>query len=373
MELIMEKEVVFSSGLTEKDDDQTPWASLAGGLPRHYGPELSLDRLGLITEADLGPKQSASVPHANNQQNAGRFLRTRRGDIRLPAFFPVTTFDYVKYPVDRLLQPYFKRLVDGVMVSYYYAKNLSKLFELPTFVDSGGFVTLFKETQIMDREEYALFKTGAGDELHPREILERQCEIADIAVTLDCLITPNMPLEECMRRQDITLRNALYAWRLWKEKEGESPLLFAAIQAWDADSATGLTEKLAPYDFHGFALGGMVPRISQPEQILEIVDSIRKVDHHRPLHVFGIGKPQLVRMLFDHDVDSVDSSTFIRQGVMAQSVDPATGLYKSQLAEQDHNGEEKDLATPGEIGSMHRVLKNLKQTLEYLGLHGQQA
>ena len=40
--------------------------------------------------------------------------------------------------------------------------------------------------------------------------------------------------------------------------------------------------------------------------------TLRSVDAERPLHVFGIGLPDLVKELFARGVDSVDSSNYVR-------------------------------------------------------------
>lgn len=303
-----------------------------------------------------------------------RTLRTPRGDIRLPAFLPVTTFDFVKFPLDHLLQPYFKRFVDGIMVSFHYARHMKRRFELPTFVDSGGFASLFQGTSIVDYGEFAAIETPAGDILHPREIFSRQKEVADIAVSLDCLIPAKASLDECRRRQCFTIKNALYALKLWMECENPRPLLLAALQAWDADSARSIVEYLAPHPFHGYALGGMVPRASQPQEIVDIVKAIRDVDPIRPLHVFGIGTPRTVRLLFENGVDSVDSSSYIRHGVSGQKLDPETGTYRlcrSPRQEGSTSGKSSNLlASAGEIATMNPVLHNLRDTLSYLGLYG---
>jgi tRNA-guanine family transglycosylase len=56
----------------------------------------------------------------------------------------------------------------------------------------------------------------------------------------------------------------------------------------------------------------MVPRMRRPGEIIEIVRAIRAVESTRPLHVFGIGSPRLIKDLFSEGVDSVDSSSYVR-------------------------------------------------------------
>jgi len=357
-----------------------PWiSSLAGKLPRWYAPESPSGVLGLIT-SKVGDEQesgtNAEMSTARSERQC-RILRTNRGDICLPAFLPVTTFDYRKFPLDALLQPYFKRYVDAVMVSYHYGRAMKTRFQLPTFLDSGGFVSLFEGTRILDRGDHVILETPTGDTLHPQEILERQFEVADLAVSLDILIPPRTPLAECRTRQAYTLKNARYALRLWSERTEPRPLLFAALQAWDAESARTIMEQLAVYPFHGFALGGMVPRASKPQEIVDIVKAIRSVDGERPLHLFGLGTPAMVKILFEHGVDSVDSSSFIRHGISGARLDYETGTYRSSESflqgENPRSADSNPLATVGEIGNMTRVLANLGDSLRYLDLHARES
>jgi len=149
-------------------------------------------------------------------------------------------------------------------------------------------------------------------------------EKADIGATVDFIILPGMEKNEAKHRQDVTIRNALWAV---KQTRREGFRIYASIQAWDAKSARRIMKKLAPYPFAGFALGGMVPRVRDPEKIIEIVRAIRKVETKRPLHVFGIGKPELVRHLFTEGVDSVDSSSYLKYAAEKKWLDPVAACY----------------------------------------------
>ncbi len=55
-----------------------------------------------------------------------------------------------------------------------------------------------------------------------------------------------------------------------------------------------------------------MPRAHDPALVLEIVESVRSELPALPLHVFGLGKPNLVDMLFKAGVDSVDSSSYVK-------------------------------------------------------------
>ena len=371
--------LICSKDPVEGGANLKPWSSLSGKLPRWYAQSSPDGGYGLLVGNECFWKTfdlnaETCRPEFEKTQ---RILRTKRGDIRLPAFLPVTTFDHRKFPLDSLLQPYFKRYVDAVMVSYHYARTMKTRLELPTFIDSGGFVSLFEGTRILDRGDYVVIETPTGDTLHPQAILERQFEFADIAVSLDILIPPRAPLAECQARQDYTVKNALYALHLWREKAEPRPLLFAGLQAWDAESARAIMDQLTPHPFHGFAVGGMVPRASKPQEIIDIVKAIRSVDAERPLHIFGLGTPAIVKILFQHGVDSVDSNNFIRHGISGASLDYETGTYRSSESflqgENLRSIDSNPLATVGEIGNMSRVLANLGDSLRYLDLHARES
>lgn len=51
-------------------------------------------------------------------------LKTPHGDITFPAFMPVTTFGD-KYPLDRMVRPYLRRVSQCLMVSYHYAQEVN--------------------------------------------------------------------------------------------------------------------------------------------------------------------------------------------------------------------------------------------------------
>ena len=239
-----------------------------------------------------------------------RQLDTQHGTITFPTFMPVTTFGG-KYPLDDLVRPYLRRFANCVMVSYHYAKQMKpdERPPLPLFVDSGGFASLFTGSKIVANAEYVSIQTKGEEVISPAEVLAFQEAHADIGATLDFIIAPSMEEEEALQRQDWTIRNAKWAIA---NKKNDDLRLYASLQAWDAESAERIMEELRDLPFDGFALGGMVPRSRNPELIIEIVRTLRKIESKRPIHVFGIGNPKLISMLKEAGADSTDSSSFLR-------------------------------------------------------------
>lgn len=242
---------------------------------------------------------------------------TRLGSIPLPAYIPVTTFGS-KYPLDNLIRPYLPRLAKSIMVAYHYAKQIqsrtvSKL-NLPLMVDSGGFACLLPGTEI--QEEFGLGKIvmpnaegSAPEEVTPLGVLELQESVAEIAFTLDFPCPPNLDRVEAERRQALTIANA--KWAIRNRRRRDMPL-FACVQAWDAESAQVCIRAYRELPFEGIAIGGLVPRARDIQSVIAIVDAVVAEADGRPVHAFGMGKPGLVRRLFEHGVTSVDSSAYVK-------------------------------------------------------------
>jgi tRNA-guanine family transglycosylase len=198
------------------------------------------------------------------------------------------------------------------MVSYPYALELTGDYSLPLLVDSGGFASLFKGSSIVTAGGLGVLEIVRGDgieRVHPRDVLDLQERVADIAFTLDFPIPPGTEPKEARLRQDLTIGNALWAL---DNRRRRDLLMFACLQGWDAESVRTAAQACAPSPFDGFAIGGLVPRARDHEMVLSMVEAVRDEIADRPLHVFGIGSPDLVEKLFERGVDSVDSSSYLK-------------------------------------------------------------
>ena len=240
-----------------------------------------------------------------------RSLATPSGRIEFPAYIPVTTFGD-RYPLDRLIQPYLPRLAKAVMVSHHYAKQMKQRPRLPLLIDSGGFAAIFEGSVIHEEGGLGVLETNLNDQrelLSPLQVLEFQEEHADVAFTLDFPIPPGTEAYEAHRRQRLSIDNAIWAIENRRRKD---MCLFACIQAWDGPSAAKCTAELVKKSFDGFAIGGLVPRARNMHLIEEIVAAVLGEIDGRPLHVFGLGKPETTQTLFTMGVDSVDSSSYVK-------------------------------------------------------------
>jgi tRNA-guanine family transglycosylase len=97
----------------------------------------------------------------------------------------------------------------------------------------------------------------------------------------------------------------------WLRRRRDLPL-YVCVQAWDRESARECAKAYAGAGFDGIAIGGLVPRARDTKLVQEIVETVREECNELPLHVFGLGKPEMVKSLYDLGVDSVDSSSYIK-------------------------------------------------------------
>jgi tRNA-guanine family transglycosylase len=238
-------------------------------------------------------------------------IQTARGPIYTPTFFPVTTFGD-KYPLDKLVRPYLKRLSQCIMVSYHYAKMMKERPAMPMFIDSGGFASMFEGSEIIEYKDCASIRTKDGEEIHPLQVLEYQEQHADLAATLDFIIPPGMDQVEARRRQRLTIKNALYAL---KHKRSKSLFLYASLQCWDQKSARECAREYAKAGFDGIAIGGLIPRVRNEDYVKKIVCAVREETPEFAIHVFGIGKLEMIESLWSIGVDSTDSSSYVRDAV----------------------------------------------------------
>jgi helicase len=238
-------------------------------------------------------------------------IQTAHGPVRLPAYLPVTTFGQ-KYPLDDLVRPYLPRIAQAAMVSFHYAKQMKERPNLPLFIDSGGFASLFENATVQKVGNLGVLQTTTGgtlETLHPRDVLEFQERHADVGFTLDFPIPPSMGKREAQRRLKLTIANARWAIENRRRKD---MLLFLCVQGWDTTSYTRCAQAYVDLKADGIAIGGLVPRVSNFATVLEIVKEVRNTLPDRPVHVFGLGKPGIVDALYRHGVQSVDSSSYVK-------------------------------------------------------------
>ena len=250
-----------------------------------------------------------------------KILKTRKGTLTFPCYIPVTTFGD-KYPLDNLIRPYLPRLAQAVMVSHFYARQMKEdetAIRIPMLVDSGGFVSLFADAKVRETGGLGVIELERDGQLqvtNPQDVLEFQEKVADIAFTLDFPIPPGTETNEASSRLKLTVANAL--WAIKNRRRRDMPL-YACVQGFDAASARECVQAYKGARFDGLAIGGLVPRSGDRKLVQEIVEAVRNEDDSIPLHVFGLGSPDMVELLYSMGVDSVDSSSYVRLAAEGRS------------------------------------------------------
>lgn len=241
-------------------------------------------------------------------------------------FVPVTTFllDESRFKLDPFIRPFLFRFSPIALVSFLYAESL-KRSDISLFLDSGGFAGALDGARFQEYDDRIELVLGDETTIRPDDILnlaETTPQIKIVA-SLDCFIPPELELEEAQRRLNWGLRNV----RFMIERRQRSDLqIFGSLQAWNYQSAEAGAIALREMGVNGIALGGMVPRVKRPE-FWEIVQGAIAGAGELPVHVFGMGAPDVVERLFKLGVWSVDSAGYIRQSASARYWHPGDRTY----------------------------------------------
>lgn len=240
-------------------------------------------------------------------------MNTRRGQIRLPAYIPVTTFGD-RYPLDDLVRPYLPRLADGVMVSYHYACQMdeSERLDLPLLLDSGGYALIRLDAKVTEKRglgQLVISRDEGPETIHPREVIDLQERIADVGFTLDFPIPPDVSKREAKKRRTLSVENA--RWALQNRRRHDL-LLFASIQGWSPATYRASAEALSNEEFDGYGIGGLLAGGRSTGFARQVTEAVRDEIDDRALHVFGVGTPEVAEMLFEAGATSVDSSSYVQ-------------------------------------------------------------
>ena len=200
---------------------------------------------------------------------------------------------------------------------------------MPLFIDSGGFAGLFEGSEILDKRDHARIRIKDGEEIDPLDVLHFQIKNADIGATLDFIIPPGLDEAECRRRQELTIKNALYAQ---VHNIVGNLVLFASLQCWDEASARRCARIYAEAGFEGIAIGGMVPRSRDREYIKNTVRVVREEAPDCAIHVFGCGNVELIPELVEVGADSFDSSSYARNADNIRKITGSAGIHSNLFA-----------------------------------------
>lgn len=160
----------------------------------------------------------------------------------------------------------------------------------------------------------------------PEEVLERQLSIfgKDIPSKLLTLCSPDIPLipykiskTEALERIKLTIRNAEQYFNLIeKQKLNDNYNFMGVIQAFDPETAYYSSLRLAEIGYETFGIGSLIPLAARGDKqlIFRIIEAVIEAIGNK-VHIFGITAPGIIPKLKKLKVESLDSSTPMREAI----------------------------------------------------------
>jgi tRNA-guanine family transglycosylase len=285
------------------------------------------------------------ITHQNGEARCGE-IRVNGKKLETPFLYPVLAFFcggdwsskfgggvYRQIKEKFLMKKEFQKYFQGVMTSIaqlndfpiskekldgiYTSKTIHKWFNFNgiLFVDSGGFKLLTNDG--INGQDFKITS--------PQDVLHYQIKFgADILVSLDYPISPNLKESEVKKRVRKSIENAIFLL----ENKPPSTLAYIAVHGYSKENLKKYIEKILSglekenislKRIDGIAIGSLVPLRGNIFKILEIVRGCKEVLREfsldsLPLHVFGISST-LLPLLIMLGVDTFDSSTYLYAAV----------------------------------------------------------
>lgn len=252
-------------------------------------------------------------------------------------FIPVTTFGG-RFPIDDLVRPHLPALVDTVMVSHQSALQLPPgKPPVKLMIDSGGFASRHESTRLHPRVDHASM-TVKGETLTPQAVLALQEQHASTGFTLDFMVLPEQDWQEQKRRYHYTILNALWAI---KNRQKKNMRLYASLQTLCPETAKEAVRIYRDARFDGVGVGALVPKARDLRAVQRVLETVLEESGPMHVHAFGLGTPELIRLMQDLGVHSSDSSSYVQwaaygwnwQGRVQQG--PMTQQSRATLAIQN--------------------------------------
>ena len=198
---------------------------------------------------------------------------------------------------------------DGVLISRA-AVNVNKLARIVTAGGIRQFLRVPDELTVLGDcgafgyidQEVPTYETS--------EIIDYYTHIGvDLGVSIDHLIITSEPAEQ-RRRYDLTIANA-EAFLLEYQARGLAWEPVGAVQGWDASSYAAAARAYVAMGYRYLALGTLVRRGDR--ELMAIITAVRDVCPDIRLHLFGVGRLQLVPAFARMGVTSMDSASHLRR------------------------------------------------------------
>jgi len=189
-------------------------------------------------------------------------------------------------------------------------------FDGPLFVDSGGFKFLHNDG--FDGADFHL-------EIDQKTALDIQRQLgADVIINLDRPIAPDDSYEERMEKARQTGENIAEFLRLSQDYQAARYLSvhgynYAMIDSFLSEVFDIIGPEISRRAFDGIALGGLVPKKDNKQELITAVSECRQVLDDRgfgdlPFHVLGISN-SAIPLLIALGVDTFDSMAYLHAAV----------------------------------------------------------
>lgn len=240
---------------------------------------------------------------------AGRIgiLRTRSGDLRTPAFFPVVDPQKQLVALKELEELGFRSIITNAYLLWKrYGKEVAEK-GIHRFLGFEGVV-------MTDSGAYQILRYGNVD-IDNRTVVEFQCLIgSDIGVILDVPTSYDVSFGDAKRSVEITLSRAREVQELvtsCSETLWVLPIQGGVYTDLVRFSATEAA-KLTGYSMYGIGSPVTVMEGYMFDKLVEMIVAAKSVlPPDAPVHLFGAGHPAIIPFIVALGVDTFDSASYM--------------------------------------------------------------
>ena len=261
-------------------------------------------------------------------------LKTRKGDIRIPAFMPVGTAATVKAMYTDQVR---STGADILLGNTYHlmlrpgAERVSSLGGLhnfmnwphPILTDSGGYQVMSLAQLRKMSEEGVAFQShidGSKHLLTPERSMEIQNLLgSDIVMVLDECTPHPATFDEAKLSMELSMRWAERS-KVHHEKQPDAGALFGIVQGSTyGDLRRQSVAALAEISFDGYAVGGLAVGEGQEIMFRVLEETVPSITADKPRYLMGVGKPDDIVGAVARGIDMFDCVLPTRSGRTGQA------------------------------------------------------
>ncbi|MEM5853707.1 MAG: tRNA-guanine transglycosylase [Candidatus Aenigmatarchaeota archaeon] len=249
------------------------------------------------------------------------FLKHNAKKLKLPSYFPVIFPVENSYHVELRIRVLIPQVANCVLISSYNLLKEPKLLFNSTiknilekcfvFIDSGGFLlTSVSRNKNDTTVHFNNFNASWKD------ILKLQNKFAQIGNNVDVICDRNGNISKLIKINSHFID--LYL------SMPKNFLFFPTVHAHNMELLKALCKKLsnADYEYDGISVGGLVLLKNDYVKIIERLLYVRSLFDQVPIHVFGIGNPNILPIIYSFGISSVDSASYLKYALDLKYIHP---------------------------------------------------